>query len=65
MKEYSQKKTIKTVMRYGKRYSFYFILSILLAAVTVALTLYVPILTGRAIDEIVGKGQVEDRKSVV
>ncbi len=62
MKEYSQKKTIKTVMRYGKRYSFYFILSILLAAVTVALTVYVPILTGRAIDEIVGKGQVDFNK---
>ena len=58
MKEYSQKETIKTVLKYGKKYILYFILSILLAAVTVALTLYVPILTGRAIDLIVGKGNV-------
>ena len=58
MNEYSQKETIKTVLKYGKKYILYFILSILLAAVTVALTLYVPILTGRAIDLIVGKGNV-------
>ena len=58
MKEYSQKETIKTVLKYGKKYILYFIFSILLAAVTVALTLYVPILTGRAIDLIVGKGNV-------
>ena len=34
------------------------LLSILLSAVTVALTLYVPVLIGRAIDQIVGPGQV-------
>ena len=34
-------------------------LSVLLAAVTVALTLYVPVLIGRAIDLIVGPGQVD------
>ena len=35
------------------------VLSVLLAAVTVALTLYVPVLIGRAIDLIVGPGQVD------
>ncbi len=35
------------------------LLSILLSAVSVALTLYVPVLLGRAIDHIVGPGQVD------
>lgn len=55
----SQKETIRKVLRYIQRYWFYLILSLLLAVVTVAFTLYIPILTGDAIDSIVGKGQVD------
>lgn len=55
----SQKETIREVLRYIRRYWFYLILSLLLAVVTVALTLYIPILTGNAIDHIIGRGQVD------
>ncbi len=41
-----QKETLKKVLRYMKRYWFFLGLSILLAAVTVASTLYLPLLTG-------------------
>lgn len=51
--------TIKKVIRYISRYRLYVLLSILLAAITVVLTLYVPILTGEAIDYIVDKNQVD------
>ncbi len=54
-----QKTTIKKVLDYIQRYWFYLGLSIMLAAVTVALTLYIPILTGRAVDLIITKGQVD------
>ena len=54
-----QKTTIKKVLDYIQRYWFYLGLSIVLAAVTVALTLYIPILTGRAVDLIITKGQVD------
>ena len=49
---------LKKVLRYIKKYRFLVALSILLAAVTVAATLYIPILTGNAVDLIVGPGQV-------
>lgn len=55
----SQMDTLKTVLKYTKRYSVYVFFSILFAAISVALTLYVPILTGDAVDLIVGKGQVD------
>lgn len=42
--------TLKKVMHYLKHYIPILILSVVLATVTVALTLYFPILTGRAID---------------
>lgn len=54
----NDKKTIKKVWKYIERYRMYLILSILLAGITVALTLYVPILAGRAIDCIAGQGRV-------
>lgn len=50
---------IKNVWAYIARYRMYLVLSIALAALTVALTLYVPILVGHAIDTIVGKGNVD------
>lgn len=46
-------------MQYLKHYIPILILSIVLATVTVALTLYFPILTGRAIDLILDKGNVD------
>lgn len=54
-----QKTTIGKVLRYIKKYWMYLGISIFLAAVTVALTLYIPILTGRAVDLIVAKGLVD------
>ena len=57
----NQKKTLGKVLRYIKRYWLYLSASILTAAVTVVLTLYLPILTGRVIDHIVGAGQVDFR----
>lgn len=56
---YSQSKTLKEVLKYIKKYMFYVVLSVVFAAATVAMTLYVPILTGDAIDLIVGKGNVD------
>jgi ATP-binding cassette subfamily B protein len=53
------KKTIKKVLRYIQRYIPVLVLSVLLATVTVALTLYFPILTGNAIDLILEKGKVD------
>lgn len=53
------KSTIVKVLRYIKKYYVFLIFSILLAAVTVACTLYVPILTGNAIDLIIKQGLVD------
>ena len=55
----TQKETIKKVLHYIRRYRFFLIVSLVLALITVVLTLYVPILTGQAVDLIVGKGQVD------
>ena len=52
-------KTLKRSLSYIGRYKYLLPISILLAVVTVALTLYVPILIGDAIDLIVGKGAVD------
>ncbi len=51
--------TIRKVLSYMKRYIPLLVISLALSVVTVALTLYFPILTGRAIDLIVGKGKVD------
>lgn len=59
MKSKSQRHTIGKILRYIKKYWFFLGLSVLLAALTVVLTLYLPILTGDAIDHIVEKGHVE------
>ncbi len=54
-----QKKTLGKVMRYIKRYRMLVILSLIFAAVTVITTLYLPILTGNAVDLMVDKGRVD------
>ena len=57
-KNEKQSETLKKVLRYLGKYRIYLVFTILLAALTVALTLYVPKLTGAAVDDIVGLGQV-------
>lgn len=51
--------TMEKILHCLVRYRLLLLLSLLLAAGTVVLTLYVPILIGRAIDLIVGKGRVD------
>lgn len=53
------KGTLKKVFSYIGKYKYFLILSMFFAAVTVGLTLYAPILVGRAIDCIIGKGNVD------
>ena len=55
----SQKATLRKVLHYIRHYWFYLVLSIVMAAVTVTLTLYLPVLTGRVIDLILEKGKVD------
>ena len=57
--EKAQKGTLKKVLRHIRPYWPLVALSILLAAVTVAASLYIPILTGNAVDLILGPGQVD------
>ena len=54
----SSPKTLLKVLGFVKRYFFFIFLSVLLAAASVAGTLYIPIVIGEAIDFIVGEGQV-------
>ena len=54
-----RKSTLKRVLCYIEGYRLYLLASILLAVLTVALTLYAPILTGDAIDYMMGKGAVD------
>ena len=55
----TQMQTIKKVFHRLGKYRIYLILSLILAFITVALTLYIPKLSGMAVDKIVGKGQVD------
>ena len=55
----SQMKTLRKVLRYMKKYIPLLVASILLATITVAMTLYFPILTGNALDLILQKGMVD------
>ena len=54
-----QRSTLRKVMNYIRRYWGYLGMSVILAGITVALTLYLPILTGRAVDLIIEKGLVD------
>ena len=54
-----QKSTLMKVFGYIKGYMPFLILSIIFAALSVVLTLYLPILIGDAIDMVVGKGDVD------
>ena len=54
-----QKQTLKRVLSYISQYKVWVILSLILAVITVAATLYAPVLLGRGVDLIVGKGNVD------
>ena len=54
-----QKATVLKVLQYIRKYWIYLALSILMAALTVTLTLYLPVLTGQVIDLIIDRGKVD------
>lgn len=58
-KKSSQKKTLKKLWSYLKKYKVFAFFSVVMAAFTVAGSLYVPIMVGKAIDCIIGKNQVD------
>ena len=58
-KKVNNKKTLRRILHYIRPYTALVTLSLLLSALTVGLTLYIPILTGRGVDYIVGEGQVD------
>ena len=51
--------TLWKVLRFIGKYRFLLVLSVILAAVTVILQLYVPVLFGYAIDEVVAAHEVD------
>ena len=53
------KKTLKRILLCIRQYKWQVVGSLILALITVALTLYVPILTGQAVDLIIGPGNVD------
>lgn len=55
----NKKKTLRRILSSMKDYRFLIAASLGLALMTVILTLYVPILTGRGVDMIVARGQVD------
>lgn len=59
MQKTNNKETMKRVLKYIRKYTPALVLSLLLAGLTVLLTLYIPILTGNAVDLIIGKGLVD------
>ena len=59
MKKEKQTQTIVKILKYIKRYWGFLGLSILLSAVTVVCSLYLPLLTGDALDLIIEKGLVD------
>ena len=61
-KQKSQAATLKEVICRLGRYRIFLVFSILLATVSVALTLYIPKLTGHAVDYVIGKGKVNFRQ---
>ena len=59
MKKNDPKSALRGVLKRLKKYSGWIALSILLATVTVVLSLYIPILVGKGIDFIVAPGKVD------
>ncbi len=63
-KQKAPKGTLRKVLKFISGYKLSVLLSLILAALSVALTLYIPLLFGDAIDFIIGKGNV-DIKSII
>lgn len=59
MKKEKQTETIIKILKYIRRYWGFLGISIVLSAVTVACSLYLPLLTGDALDLIIEKGMVD------
>ncbi len=59
MKKKVNKNTVKKVLFYVGRYKVHLFISIVLAALSVAASLYIPVLAGQAIDTVVGAGKVD------
>jgi len=59
MKKNDQKSALRGVLKRLKKYGGWIALSILLATVTVVLSLYIPILVGKGIDLIIAPGKVD------
>lgn len=59
MKKEKNNDTVRTVLKYIKNYRISIALSLFFAVVTVVLTLYLPILTGDAVDFMIEKGRVD------
>lgn len=55
----TNKNILNKVLNYIGKYKIFLFFSIILAAISVILTLYIPILTGQAVDCIVGQGEVD------
>ena len=58
-KQTAQKETVRKLLKMIRPYRFQLVISLLTAFVSVVLTLYLPILTGRALDHIVSAGNVD------
>lgn len=58
-KTLKQKTTMKRVLQDIGHYKWMVLLSLILAGITVALTLYIPILIGKAVDLVIGFGEVD------
>ncbi len=54
-----QLEIIKKVLNYIGKYKYFLLASVILAAVSVILTLYIPILTGKAVDYVIGPANVD------
>lgn len=50
---------VRKILSYTKRHTIYIILSLLCSAISVAFTLYIPVLIGNAIDYMIKKGAVD------
>ena len=59
MRNEKKKPTLRRILHLVGAYRFHILCSLLLAALAVAATLYIPILAGRAIDTVIGAGHVE------
>lgn len=62
-----KKSVLKKVLHYVKPHWIYLVLAIISALISVSLTLYIPVLTGKAIDNIIEKGNVnfENIKQII